>query len=57
MGVTDKTRKLLGGKSGNRGAKCRHVLCIDATREDDESIVEEHVLFHLITTKGHLVKK
>lgn len=46
MGITDKTRKLLWGKSGNRCAMCRHVLCVDATPQDDESIIgdECHII-------------
>lgn len=49
MGITDKTRKLLWGKSGNRCAMCRHVLCVDATLEDDESIVGDEC--HIISKK------
>ena len=49
MGTTDKTRKLLWGKSGNRCAMCRHVLCVDATPEDDESIVGDEC--HIISRK------
>ena len=39
MGITDKTRKLIWGKSGNRCAMCRHELFVEATLEDDESII------------------
>ena len=49
MGITDKTRKLIWGKSGNRCAMCRHVLCIDATLEDDESIIGDEC--HIISKK------
>ncbi|MCL4384924.1 MAG: HNH endonuclease [Actinobacteria bacterium] len=49
MGITDKTRKLIWGKSGNRCAMCRHVLCIDATTEDDESIIGDEC--HIISNK------
>lgn len=49
MGIKDKTRKLLWGKSGNRCAMCRHVLCVDATREDDESIIGDEC--HIISKK------
>ena len=49
MAITDKTRKLIWGKSGNRCAMCRHVLCIDATLEDDESIIGDEC--HIISKK------
>ncbi len=49
MGITDKTRKLIWGKSGNRCAMCRNVLCVDATPEDDESIVGDEC--HIVSKK------
>lgn len=49
MEITDKTRKLLWGKSGSRCAMCRHVLYVDATPNDDESIVGEEC--HIISKK------
>jgi len=49
MGITDKTRKLIWGKSGNRCAMCRHVLCVDATLEDDESIIGDEC--HIVSKK------
>lgn len=49
MALTDKTRKLLWGKSGNRCAMCRHILCVDATPEDDEAIVGDEC--HIISKK------
>jgi hypothetical protein len=49
MGITDKTRKLIWGKSGNRCTMCRHVLCVDATPEDDESIVGDEC--HIVSKK------
>lgn len=49
MEITDKTRKLLWGKSGNRCAMCRHVLCVDATLDDDESIVGDEC--HIVSKK------
>lgn len=47
MGIADKTRKLIWAKSGNRCAMCRHVLCVDATLENDESIIGEEC--HIIS--------
>ncbi len=46
MAITDKTRKRLWGRSGNRCARCRHELVEDATAVDDESVVGEecHVI-------------
>lgn len=39
MPVSDKTRKILWARSGNRCAKCRVRLVIDATIADAESVV------------------
>jgi hypothetical protein len=39
MAITEKTRKFIWGHSGNRCAKCRHELMIDATDLDDESVI------------------
>lgn len=39
MPISDKTRKLLWGRSGNRCAICKKELSIDATESDDESII------------------
>ena len=46
MGITDKTRKILWGRSGNRCAYCKCLLVIDRTSQDDESVVgdECHVI-------------
>ena len=46
MSISDKTRKVLWGRSGNRCAICKHELVIGATDEDDESLVGEecHIL-------------
>ena len=46
MAISDKTRKLLWGRSGNRCAICHRELVMDATAEDDESIVgdECHII-------------
>jgi len=49
MVISNKTRKLIWGKSGNRCAMCRHVLCADATSEDDESIIGDEC--HIISKK------
>lgn len=39
MAISDKTRKILWGRSGNRCAICRHLLVIDETSIDAESVV------------------
>jgi hypothetical protein len=39
MPISDKTRKLLWGKSGNRCAICGNKLAVDATETDPDSIV------------------
>lgn len=39
MGITNKTRKLLWGKSGNRCAMCKNYLHVDSNLKNDESIV------------------
>ncbi len=39
MPISDKTRKVLWGRSGNRCAICRHELVSDATDKDDDSVV------------------
>src|SRR5438105_4805982 len=49
MPVTDKTRKILWGHSGNRCAICRIELVIDHTSCDDESVVGEEC--HLVSGK------
>jgi hypothetical protein len=50
MPITDKTRKILWGRSGNRCAMCRWELVIDATSADDESVVGEEC--HIVSRKG-----
>ena len=52
MSISDKTRKVLWGRSGNRCAICKNELVIDATQEADESIVADEC--HIISsrTKG-----
>jgi len=49
MAISDKTRKLLWGKSGNRCAMCRHELSIDKNQNDKESIIGEEC--HIISEK------
>jgi hypothetical protein len=39
MAITDKTRKILWGRSGNRCAICRQRLVVDETSVDAESVV------------------
>ncbi|MFM9884189.1 MAG: HNH endonuclease signature motif containing protein [Burkholderiales bacterium] len=39
MAITDKTRKILWGRSGNRCAICRQRLVVDETTLDSESVV------------------
>lgn len=39
MAITDKTRKILWGRSGNRCAICRQHLVVDETNVDAESVV------------------
>ena len=50
MSISDKTRKILWGKSGNRCALCRHELVIEATDVDDDSIVGDEC--HVVSRKG-----
>jgi len=49
MSISDKTRKILWGRSGNRCAICKNELVIDATEQDDESVVAEEC--HIISSK------
>jgi 5-methylcytosine-specific restriction endonuclease McrA len=39
MSITDKTRKKIWGRSGNRCANCKRELVMDATELDDEAVV------------------
>ncbi|SDD57768.1 HNH endonuclease [Actinokineospora iranica] len=45
MGISEKSRKLLWGRSGNRCALCRRVLVADRTDTDAEAVVgdEAHI--------------
>ncbi len=49
MAITEKTRKLLWGPSGNKCAICRRTLSIDATAESDESVIGDEC--HIISGK------
>ena len=46
MAISDKTRKLLWSRSGNRCAICRLELAIDATACDDASLIGEECHIH-----------
>lgn len=47
MAISDKTRKILWARSGNRCAVCRRELVIDATVTDDNSVVGDEC--HLVS--------
>ena len=49
MPVSDKTRKVLWGRSGNRCAICKHELIIDATTGSSESVIGEEC--HIISAR------
>lgn len=49
MGISDKTRKILWGRSGNRCAVCKQSLVVEAQEQDGESIVGEEC--HIISPK------
>lgn len=51
MPISDKNRKILWGKSGNRCAMCRHSLVLDPTDLDSESIVGEEC--HIVSGALH----
>lgn len=51
MAITDKTRKILWGRSGNRCAICQHELVINATSEESESIIGEEC--HIISAQPY----
>lgn len=50
MAITDKTRKILWGRSGNRCAICKHELVVDATVIDGESVVGDEC--HIISSRS-----
>ncbi|MEZ8577165.1 HNH endonuclease [Vibrio splendidus] len=47
MSISDKNRKILWGKSGNKCAMCKHTLVFEGTEQDSESIVGEEC--HIIS--------
>ena len=49
MPITDRTRKILWGRSGNRCAICKNEIVIDATDQDDESVVADEC--HIISSR------
>ncbi len=49
MSISNKTRKILWGRSGNQCAICKHELVIDATVQDDDSVVAEEC--HIISER------
>lgn len=49
MTINNRTRKLLWGYSANRCAYCRRELIIDATTQDDESVVGDEC--HIVSGK------
>ena len=49
MAVSDKTRKILWGRSGNRCAICRHLLVLDESQVDAASVVGEEC--HIVSGK------
>jgi len=41
MAISNKTRKILWGRAGNRCATCKHVLVVNSTAKNDESVIGE----------------
>jgi hypothetical protein len=57
MSISDRTRKILWGRSGNRCAYCKRVLVEEGTELSDESVVgdEAHIIGEKPTAaRGHL---
>ena len=52
MTISDKTRKILWGRSGNRCAICRQRLVVDETTVDAESVVGDECHIHSGTQNG-----
>lgn len=52
MGITDKTRKVLWGRSGNRCAICRQVLVIERTAVDADAVVGDECHIHSGANNG-----
>jgi hypothetical protein len=50
MAISEKTRKLLWGRSGNRCAVCRQELVIDGTDKSDDSVVGDEC--HIVSGAG-----
>jgi HNH endonuclease len=50
MAISEKSRKILWGHSGNRCAICRQQLVVAATSDDAESVVGEEC--HIVSRKG-----
>jgi len=50
MAISEKDRKILWGRAGNRCALCRHELVIDSTVADDESVVGDEC--HIVSGKA-----
>jgi hypothetical protein len=49
MPISDRTRKILWGKSGNRCAICKMELVLDSTPNDDESVVGDEC--HIVSAQ------
>ena len=49
MSLSDKTRKILWGRSGNRCTICKNELIVDSTGQDDESVIADEC--HIISSK------
>lgn len=49
MSISDKTRKILWARSGNQCAICKRKLIVDATPNDDDSVVAEEC--HIISAR------
>lgn len=50
MAISDKTRKVLWGRSGNRCAVCRRELVADSTPRSDDSVVGDEC--HIVSGKA-----
>ena len=55
MGISNKTRKVLWGRSGNRCAMCRKELVADSTAADNEAVIgdECHIISGQISGPRH----
>jgi hypothetical protein len=51
MAISDKTRKILWGRSGNRCAVCRNELVIEATAVDDDAVIGDEC--HIVSGQTH----